>query len=373
MKYCAECGSVNNGPRIDKGGQPLKSIRIPRKPFTKVGIDLIQLKACKGFHYVVTMVDYTTKWVEAAPLRTKHAELVAKFMYGVICRFGAMEICISDQGREFVNETIALFNALVGVEQRVSTAYHPQTNGLVEKQNSTTESCIQKYCEESKNWVDALQGILYSVRVAVHASTGFSPYRLLYGRDPITPWQMADDDADGNPLPPSQAGEPMGVGESIQHMDELRARTLGQARINNRLAQKVQARYYNDRHLHTPLDVGDRIWWKNVKEAARLEKGKAKWRGPYKIVEILENGNYRVLNQWSHEIRQQCPPKQAKRFYGLDDLEAMDAEEEQAELSRVQEIEKQFMDKEKDIDDMDAREEARSQEEIGMYFKGLLI
>lgn len=357
LKRCAECRAVNNGPGMDKSAPPLQSIRIPKEPFQQVGIDLITLKPSGGYRYVVTMVDYMTKWVEARALKTKHGPGIGKFMYDMICRYGAIDICLSDQGREFVNKSMKEFAGLTGMEQRISTAYHPQTNGLVEKQNGTTEACIQKYCTEQKNWHETLGGILYACRTNVHSSTGFTPYKLLFGKDHVSPFQRADDDKDGNPIPPSQVGTEMEMAESIEHMEEVRAAIRGKARVNCKLAQKIQARYYNKRHshLHIPLKVGDKIWWRNAKETQRLEKGKAKRRGPFKILEVLPNGNYRVQNEYSHVIKQQCPANHAERYYGMEDLLQMEKEEE-AELNRVQKIQKEYLEQERDIDEEDAKD-----------------
>ena len=83
--------------------------------------------------YIITCVDYYSKWVEAKALPTKESEGVAVFLYSLFCRHGVPNKVQCDQGREFVNSLNSQLFKTMGVKQIVSLAYHPQTNGLVER------------------------------------------------------------------------------------------------------------------------------------------------------------------------------------------------------------------------------------------------
>lgn len=75
----------------------------------------------------------------------KTAESVAKFLYDdIICRHGCPEIQISDQGREFINKLSDELFRLTGTQQRVTSPYHPQANGLVERLNRTLKTSLLK-------------------------------------------------------------------------------------------------------------------------------------------------------------------------------------------------------------------------------------
>ena len=103
----------------------------------------------------------------AEPLRNKTAVSVAAFLYKVICRHinifcGSFKIQINDQVREFVNSVSVALNDMTGTQQRVTSAYHPQANGLVERQNQTIKKAIIKVLNENvKSWVLVLDGILF--------------------------------------------------------------------------------------------------------------------------------------------------------------------------------------------------------------------
>lgn len=141
-----------------------------------------------GLRYIVTCIDYYTKWVEAGSLPTKEARGVANFLYSLICRHGVPKQIQSDQGREFVNSINNQLFQLTGVQHIISTAYHPQTNGLDERFNQTVQRAILKMVEENQNeWDKFLDSVLFAYRTSKQCSTKFSPFFLMYGREPRLP------------------------------------------------------------------------------------------------------------------------------------------------------------------------------------------
>ena len=66
----------------------------------------------------------------------------------MMCRHGFFAIKINDQGREFVNKVSDELHLITGVQQRVISAYHPQSNGLIERQNRTIKNSLMKLLEE---------------------------------------------------------------------------------------------------------------------------------------------------------------------------------------------------------------------------------
>ena len=99
---------------------------------------------------------------------------VAHFLLSLITRFGCFIVCISDQGREFVNALNDKLLEMAGIEHRVSSAYHPQTNGLDKRMNQTVTKAIVKYLNpEQDDWDEHIDAILFSYRTSIHASTKF--------------------------------------------------------------------------------------------------------------------------------------------------------------------------------------------------------
>ena len=97
--------------------------------------------------------------------------------------FGAPQHIISDQGREFVNQINARLFTLTKTKHRIASAYHPQTNGLVERYNATLQRSLIKLVNENQtDWDTHLDGVLFAYRTSVHKSTGFSPFEIMFGR-----------------------------------------------------------------------------------------------------------------------------------------------------------------------------------------------
>lgn len=140
---------------------------------------------------MITCTDYFSKWVEAEALPDKRAQSVAKFLLRLVCRLGCFEYCHTDQGREFVNELNSTLFDLAGIEQRISSAYHPQSNGLDERTNQTISHGLLKYINvQQDDWDEHLDCVLFSYRTSVHASTKYTPFYLMYGRHPVLPIEL---------------------------------------------------------------------------------------------------------------------------------------------------------------------------------------
>ena len=108
-----------------------------------------------------------SKWVEASPIPTKGSAGVAKFLYLLFCRHGILNKVQSDQGREFINSLSEDLFQLTGVKHIVSTAYHPQTNGLNERFDQTQQRSLLKMIEENEeHWENFLDSVLFAYRKA---------------------------------------------------------------------------------------------------------------------------------------------------------------------------------------------------------------
>ena len=122
------------------------------------------------------------------------------FLYKLICRHGCPEIIQSDQGREFVNQVQSHLFQLTGVNHRISSAYHPQMNGLDERMNQTITRVLSKYINDDQDdWDKLLDPILFAYRTSIQSSSKYSPFFLMYGRRPRLPTDLkpaADSDHD---------------------------------------------------------------------------------------------------------------------------------------------------------------------------------
>jgi hypothetical protein len=134
-------------------------------------------------------VEYLTKWVEAFALPDQTADTIAKVLVEqVICRFGPSKEILSDRGKNFLSvvmqEVTKIFNM-----RKISTApYNPKCDGAAEKFNSTLLKMLSSYTASNQDdWDLHLPYCLYAYRAVEQSTTGFSPFFLMFGREPGLP------------------------------------------------------------------------------------------------------------------------------------------------------------------------------------------
>ena len=142
IQHCDICQRTKR--KFDHPSEPLHPVPVPSAVWSQLGIDLIGplRETTSGNKYAIVVVDYFSKWPEARAVPTKEAIHVADFLYELFMRHGFPEVIISDQGREFCNSVCALLFKKTSIDHRMTSAYHPQTNGLTERFNQTLKDGI---------------------------------------------------------------------------------------------------------------------------------------------------------------------------------------------------------------------------------------
>ena len=105
-----------------------------------------------GARYIITAIDYLTRWAEAQPVKTYSASTAENFIFdNILSRFGCPRILMSDQGSHFMNKTIEALTEEFQVYHQKSTAYHPQANGTIKSFNKILEHALTKVCNVNRN------------------------------------------------------------------------------------------------------------------------------------------------------------------------------------------------------------------------------
>ena len=170
---------------------PIQEFNVIGIPFHKVAIDIIgpmtMTKTNKN-RFALVIIDLATKWVEVIPLKDITSERICTALLSVFTKYGFPRDILSDNGTQFVSNLTKAFHELLEITQIFSTRYHPQSNGCVERFNQTIKLMIQKCCiDKPKEWDVYLPMLLFAYRNAIHQTTNYSPFELMFGRKANSP------------------------------------------------------------------------------------------------------------------------------------------------------------------------------------------
>uniref|UniRef100_A0A672MXV7 Integrase catalytic domain-containing protein n=1 Tax=Sinocyclocheilus grahami TaxID=75366 RepID=A0A672MXV7_SINGR len=251
------------------------------EPWEYVGVDFVGPlpRTASGNQYILVFVDYFSKWVEASAVREASAQVAAsKFVGDIFARHGAPRHLISDRGARFVSVLFNKVVEIVGSDHRLTTAYHPQTNAT-EQVNRTLKTAIRAYVGDKHT-------------TAHHESTGFSPARMLYGRELATP-------LDHLIQPPTDyLNYPM-----LSRPDVLRSTlsmTHDHARVALEASHEKQKCHYDLHRRPVEYAPGDMVHLKTHPRSDAAANFAAKlaplYGGPYRITQWLSEVNYRLAS-----------------------------------------------------------------------------
>ena len=268
----------------------LQTTEIPDQPFAKVGIDLIvDLDIShRGNKNILVVVDHLTGYPIAVPIPNKEASTVVDAFYEkVILEHTAPHIVLSDNGKEFANDTMAQLCDAFNIKHNFTSPYMPQSNGKTENFNKFLKASIRKLCQEDKQgWDQVLSQILMAYRCCPHTSTGESPFFLLYNRDPVLPVHKLI-----KPTLPYRGNNDIG------YRIEQSQIALTTAAKNLEKKRAIQKKPHEHRPSEHKFKVGDLVLlYKHNKDKLELQ-----WEPGYRIVALPANWTARIKNKETGE------------------------------------------------------------------------
>jgi hypothetical protein len=280
--HCKECLPCQGRKPANRNIplQPLKPI--PVKPiFDRWVMDTMGPlpETAHGNKHILVFMDHFTKWAETVPLPDLKSETIATaLLTRIVCRYGAPKEILSDRGSSFMADVFQSLCRLVATRHTQSTAYHPQTNGLVERMNRTLQIMLTMYVKKQPNlWDIYLPHVTYAYNTAQHSSTGFSPFALVYGRRPQNALEqnLNKDLVELEPRPNEFVAQ---LRQNLRLAHEMAKAGILRAQLH----QKAQydRRNYVDAPNNRPLQRGEMVLLFNDRRKSKFED---KYIGPYKI------------------------------------------------------------------------------------------
>ncbi|CAC5422122.1 unnamed protein product [Mytilus coruscus] len=152
FSFCQSCDICQRiVPKRKIGKVPLQSMPLIDESFKRVAVDLIGPlfpRADRGIKYILTLVDYGTRYPEAIALKDIETESVAEALVDIFSRIGVPQEMLTDMGSQFTSRLMAEVSRLISLRQLTTTVYHPMFNGLVERFNGSLKLMLKRMCHE---------------------------------------------------------------------------------------------------------------------------------------------------------------------------------------------------------------------------------
>jgi len=301
VKFCSTCHTCQmiGKPNQSKQVAPLIPIPAMEEPFSRVIIDCVgPLPKTKGGNqYLLTIMCSSTRFPEAIPMKNIKAPKIVAALIKFFTLVGLPKAIQSDQGSNFMSGTLQQVMQELGIKQYTSSAYHPQSQGALERFHQSLKNMMKSYCyEQGKDWDEGIHLLLFAVREAVQESLGFSPFELLFGREVRGPLKLLkeswlDDDIQ------------LSLVEQVSKLRHRMTKAGELARANLEVSQQRMKTWYDRRARKRTFKVGDKVLILLPVQGQPLQ---ARYGGSFTIDKKINDADYLVNTPGRRKEKRLC-------------------------------------------------------------------
>ena len=276
IKSCILC--AQNNPRRQKTPGKLRPIQPPEGVWQLVAMDFhgpINPASQRGNKYIITLTDILSKFMVTKAVRDNSAQTVVRFLKeDIISKFGTPRCILTDNGTHFTSSLTNELIKQIGATHLYSTPYHPQSNGQIERFNSTMDAKIATLSNSAKtNWDDQLSWVTFNYNTSIHSSTKQVPFEMMYGRKPVLPF----DHQDTNVTLDYDTEHTKKLNQYLSTLNE-------QAKQNIKINQKQYKERY-DKNRSDPIHkIGDLVLVKTLNTRSKFD---TRYEGPFRILKEI--------------------------------------------------------------------------------------
>jgi ribonuclease HI len=259
-------------------------------PLQRWGLDIVRpLPTAQGnLKFTFVTVEYFTKWIEARAVSTITSKTAQNlFWQNIVCRFGVPSELTIDNGKQFDSHDFRNFCFSIGTKLAFASVYHPQSNDVVEHANDKIFTAIKKRLLDDKKgkWADQLPEVVWDLNTTECRATGFTPFRLLYGSEVMTPQEI-------------KHGSPRTSTSAVPNVDEPTSKDLidGDRVFALQALNKYQAQtkaWRNHAVIPREFNEGDLVLVRTTRTESR-GKLEPKWEGPFIVKSKASPSAYRL-------------------------------------------------------------------------------
>lgn len=286
IKQCESCQKNKSSGQIAKA--PMEITTTSDKPFQRLALDVVGPLPMteSGNRFIITMQDDLTKYSHAVSVPNHEAKTIANVLLNFICQFGIPESILTDQGSDFTSNVIKDLNRLFKIRHILSSPYHPQTNGALERSHSTLKEYLKHYINtQQSNWDEYVPLAMFTYNTHFHKSTHFTPFELIFGNKAHIPNSL-------NAKPEFRY-----TYEDYYNNLKLKLNQSFQIARENIIKSKENSKIIYDRKIkQNHYKIGDCVYLENkIIKPGTNKKLLPKFKGPFKIVGINDNQTVKLL------------------------------------------------------------------------------
>ena len=288
VRACRTCALRKRAPHFKAMA---KSWDRPSRAWQWVQCDFIGplKKAIDGSKYIMTFIDLLTGWPEAFCTKDSTAATAAKvFLQEIVCRYGRVERLHTDRGATFLSDLFREVTTRVACKQTFTTGRMPTGNARVERMHKTLENIIGCYIsEDHREWPSLVPVALWTLRSTISGRTGFAPYTLLFGTDPV-----------GMGFPEySNAPDSLNENEAFLEIRDQIGMFRHLAKDVTDEYEKGMRQRINERANPALLYDGDLVYMYDPLCAEnRTSKFSDRYRGPFRIIRVIGDNLVRLIS-----------------------------------------------------------------------------
>jgi len=292
VSACDICAAFHKGaPPKQTPLRPFQSSR----PMDLLHMDLVgplptgrKANGQRGFVYILTVIDNASKFLITVPLRNKETETVVDaLVQEVFMRHSFCKRLLSDLGQEFQSALCQSCLQAVGIQQLRTSSMHPACNSVCERVHCGLHSLLAKAVQrEQATWPDYLPAVTLAYNVSVHSTTGWSPYFLFHGRQPICELDLITKSPEENlDKTVTMSDYALQLTETMRSAFDLVQQT--------RKAQVDRMKKHYDTHVKAKTwTVGEMVWYYYARKyQGRFGKWESRYIGPMRVMEVVNATN----------------------------------------------------------------------------------
>lgn len=300
--------------------------------FTKLYMDAMHMPAAGGFHYIIAIRDDLTLGAEGRAVRNVKADTIAKFLKEeIIYRYGAIGEIVTDNGPETKKATKKLMKQF-GIAQIRVSAYNSKANGVVERGHFIIREAILKACKgDFKKWPDLVGPAFFADKITTRASTGFSPFYLIHGVEPVLPFDLTEATflVEGFTKGMSSVNLLALRIRQLQKLPEDIASAVATLKRTRYKSKEVFEKRFGSRISTRIFKPGEIVLARNTRVEKELNrKHKSRYLGPYEVHRRTEGGSYMLKELNGTHVRRRFAAFRLVPYFSRGDLQDIEPEYE---------------------------------------------